>query len=59
MPKQQRARAKEQAANMIAERMPLFNGRLKSDVDNSSSEPSTVTATDLFLAGAVLDERCY
>ena len=40
---------------MIAERLPLFNGRLKSDVANCSTEPSTVTATDLFLAGAVLD----
>jgi len=30
-------------------------GRLESDVDNSSTEPRTVTATDLFLAGAVLD----
>jgi len=40
---------------MIAGRMPLFNGRLRSDVDNCSSEPRTVTATDLFLAGAVMD----
>jgi len=30
-------------------------GRLRSDVDNCSTEPRTVTATDLFLAGAVLD----
>jgi len=38
---------KKQAANMIAGRLPLFNGRLKSDVDNSSTEPSTMTDTAL------------
>jgi len=30
---------------MIAERMPLFNGRLISDVDNCRPEPSTMTDT--------------
>ena len=44
---------------MIAGRLPLFNGRLKSDVDSSSTELSTVTATDLFLAGAVMNVKCY
>ena len=30
---------------MIAGRLPLFNGRLKSDVDSSSTEPRTMTDT--------------
>jgi len=30
---------------MITGRLPLFNGRLKSDVDNCRPEPSTMTDT--------------
>ena len=40
---------------MIAGRLPLFNGRLKSDVDNSSTEPRSMTDAPEGTTGVELD----
>ena len=42
---------------MIAERLPLFNGRLKSDVDNCRPEPSTMTDAPEGSTGVGLEGR--